>query len=387
MTIETVYVAHHSGAVLSSHHLPPWVADDLAQATHKVWHGQPVFRDRATAFAWLDWALNDRFRLLDMSVAEVRADTYVRPGDVVRARLDRTALLDPAAQIARGTPQAERPHPSVLASWYSTTRAAGGTRWVGAAPRAASPDAWIGDVARTVWNHAYPLASRDARTTVAACVADAAAAALHAEPSGNAHAGLARLHTIADQIGTAGIPTTVPDIATRTVAAATEAAREEADGRGWQRVVDRVWTDALNIAALDSVLATAADIHIAWRAVRAADEHARGGTRDLPAWIRATLVDANRTVAQQWRDAASTTPPPSAHNARGTARSGQLAPHELVPARGHARGSSTEPPAADEHVRTARAFMPLGTVRPTESTASRPAAPPDSTTPHRGRSR
>ncbi len=374
--------------MLSSHYLPPWVADDVSQATRGAWRGQPVFRDRAAAFGWLDWGLNGRFRLLDMSIAEVRADTYARPGDVVRIRLDRAALLDPAAQIARGTPHAAGPHPSVLASWYSTTHAVAGTRWADAAPWTAHASAWITDVARTVWNHAYPLAGRDARTAVAARIADAAAAALGADPNGHARRGLARLRAIADQVTTADTRPTVPDVAARTVAAATDAVGDDADRRGWQRAVDRVWADALTAAALDTVLTTTTDIHTAWlAAAQPADERARVGSRELPAWIRATLADANRAVAQQWLTAAAATRPPNAPHPRFNARTRQPVPDEPVPARGLPRDSSN-PPEAVRHTRTGKAFTPLAVLRPTDASPPGPMPPPDSTaSPPRGRSR
>ena len=101
MSVQTLYVAHTAGTVLGSHTRSPWVAASAAQAVSTVWDGQPVFTDRAEAFAWIEATRTEGARWLDFAVARVDADTYPDPPGPRRIRIDYRALGDPRAVDTR----------------------------------------------------------------------------------------------------------------------------------------------------------------------------------------------------------------------------------------------------------------------------------------------
>ena len=71
MSVQTLYVAHTAGTVLGSHTRSPWVATSAAQAAATAWDGQPVFTDRAEAFAWMQATRAETARWLDFAVARI----------------------------------------------------------------------------------------------------------------------------------------------------------------------------------------------------------------------------------------------------------------------------------------------------------------------------
>lgn len=305
MSVQTLYVAHTAGTVLGSHIRSPWVAARAADAAATAWDGQPVFTDRAQAFAWLDTTRAGTATWLQFAVARVDADTYPDPPGPRRVRVDERALRDPHRQVVRADTDGPGPHAGVLSALHRSVHEQAGHVWWLAGRSTEPPTAALAD---TVWRATYPIAFHDAAQVLAGRIGHAAHLLLtDPDPRHDLDhptaAGLAALTGAATTV--AGADLHVPDPPPMVLADA--AALGEADpDRGWRNAVDRIWASALLTAADDATSFAATVLRQAWHS------HGQPDTITRQAFgqrVDRALHDTTRAVTEQWRQVCGQRPP------------------------------------------------------------------------------
>ena len=319
MSVQTVYIPHTAGTVLGSHYHQPWVAASAAHAAATPWQGQPAFTDRADAFAWLELARADTFRLLDFAVARIDADTWLDPHGQRRLWVDYPALVDPHRQVVRVDADSPGPNVSTLNALYAGVHEHALHRWE------SSRRAWTGrdpatDLAHTVWQRTYPIAFYDAAAVLAERVGHAARLLL-SDPDPRQdldHATIAGLSALTHAAaGLANTRLQVPAPAASVVDAAASAARDDRQG-GWRYAVDRVWAQALVTAAADGLITAATALTNAWTTRSGGDAPATAAGQAVGAWLRRTLAESHQSVLSEWLQVAGhhpTKPAPAAARA------------------------------------------------------------------------
>ena len=296
MSVQTLYVAHTAGTVLGSHTRYPWVAASAAQAAATDWDGQPVFADRAEAFAWIDTARAQTARWLDFAVARVDADTYPDPPGPRRVRIDHQALVDPHRQVVRADTDSPGPHAGVLNALYrSVHEQAGHVWWL-----AGQSNERSAILTEAVWQATYPIAFHDAAQVLAGRLGHAAHLLLtdpdpRHDLDDSTAAGLAALTRAATMI--AGTDLHVPDPPEAVLADAAAIVDAE-PGQGWHSAVDRIWATALLTAAADATSIAATALRQAWHAHGQSDTITRHA---LGRWVDDALDDTAQAVTDEWR--------------------------------------------------------------------------------------
>ena len=296
MSVQTLYVAHTAGTVLGSHTRSPWVAASAAQAVSTVWDGQPVFTDRAEAFAWIDATRAESARWLDFAVARVDADTYPDPPGPRRIRIDYRTLGDPHRQVVRADTNTQGPHAGVLNALYRGVHEQALHEWwlsSQSGDRAAA-------LADAVWRATYPIGFHDAAQVLAGRIGHAAYLLLtDPDPRHDLDdptaAGLAALTRTAATIARTDLQ--VPD-PPEPVIADTAITVHTGPDHGWRHAVDRLWAAALLTAADDATTSAATGLRDAWRS------HGQAHTLTRQAfggWLDRALGDTQQAVTDEWR--------------------------------------------------------------------------------------
>jgi hypothetical protein len=298
MSVQTLYVAHTAGTVLGSHTRSPWVAASAAQAAATVWDGQPVFTDRAEAFAWIETTRAEGARWLDFAVARLDADAYPDPPGPRRVRIDYRAVADPHRQVVRADTDSPGPRPDVLNALYHGVHERALHEWWlsgQSADRAAA-------LAGAAWRATYPIGFHDAAQVVAGRIGHAAHLLLTDPDPRNdlddsTAAGLAALTRTAAALAHTDLH--VPDPPEFVVADTTAIVATDPD-HGWRHAVDRLWAAALLTAADDATTSAATNLRQAWRSHGHADtdtltRQAFGG------WLDRALSDTQQVVVDEWR--------------------------------------------------------------------------------------
>jgi hypothetical protein len=298
MSVQTLYVAHTAGTVLGSHTHCPWVAASADQAAANAWDGQPVFTDRAEAFAWLDTTRAGTARWLDFAVARLDADTYPDPTGPRRVRIDYHALRDPHRQVVRADTDSPGPHAGVLNALYRGVHEQAGHVWWLAVQSTSQDRAAV--LTDAVWRATYPIAFHDAAAALAGRLGHSAHLLLsHPDHRHDLDdptaAGLAALTRTATAI--AGTDRHIPD-PPEAVFADTAAIVGAGPDHGWRNAVDRIWANALLVAAGDATGFAATALRHAWQTTGQADTITR---RAVGRWVDRALHDTAQTVIDEWR--------------------------------------------------------------------------------------